>query len=209
MQDPREMKTFRIVITVLALVMAALFAWLWLAVGDQSKLVAEKPWGVPFALVAQDGKPITEKAFQSGRPTALFFGFTHCPEICPTTVYELTGWMKTVDPDKSKLQAYFVTIDPRRDTPELLNTYISNASDRIVGISGDPEKVEAMARGFKIFFEKVPSDPKKPDGPEYTMNHSASVFLLDGNGRFVGTIDYGENPDTAVQKLKNLIERAS
>ena len=117
--------------------------------------------------------------------------------------------MKTVDPDKSKLQAYFITIDPRRDTPELLNTYLSNASDRVVGISGDPDKVEAMARGFKVFFEKVPSDPKKPDGPDYTMNHSASVFLLDGNGRFVGTIDYGENPDTAVQKLKNLIARAS
>lgn len=203
------MKTFRIVIAALALVMAALFGWLWLAVGDQNKLVAEKPWGVPFSLVSQTGQPITEKAFQSGKPTALFFGFTHCPEICPTTVYELTGWMKTVDPDKSKMQAYFVSIDPRRDTPQLLGTYLSNASDRITGISGDPEKVESMARGFKIFFEKVPSDAKKPDGPDYTMNHSASVFLLDGKGRFVGTIDYGENPETAVQKLKNLIARAS
>lgn len=203
------MKTFRIVISVLALVMAALFVWLWFAVGNQTKLVAEKPWGVPFELVAQGGQPVTEKAFQSGKPTALFFGFTHCPEICPTTVYELTGWMKQVDPDKSKLQAYFITIDPRRDTPELLNTYLSNASDRVTGISGDPAKVEAMARGFKVFFEKVPADAKNPDGPDYTMNHSASVFLLDGNGRFIGTIDYGENPDTAVQKLKNLIARAS
>ncbi|MBX9455975.1 MAG: SCO family protein [Rhizobium sp.] len=203
------MKTFRIVISVLALIMAALFVWLWFAVGNQNKLVAEKPWGVPFTLVSQDGQPITEKAFQNGTPTALFFGFTHCPEICPTTVYELTGWMKTVDPDKTKLQAYFVTIDPRRDTRELLNTYLSNASDRIVGISGDPDKVETMARGFKVFFEKVPSDAKNPDGPDYTMNHSASVFLLDGSGRFVGTIDYGENPDVAVQKLKNLIARSS
>lgn len=203
------MKTFRIVISVLALVMAALFVWLWFAIGNQNKLVAEQPWGVPFTLVAQGGEPVTEKAFRNGKATALFFGFTHCPEICPTTVYELTGWMKTVDPDKSKLQAYFVTIDPRRDTPELLNTYIANASDRIVGISGDPAKVEAMARGFKVFFEKVPSDAKNPDGPDYTMNHSASVFLLDGSGRFVGTIDYGENPDTAIQKLKNLIARAS
>jgi protein SCO1/2 len=203
------MKTLRIVIMVLALVMAALFGWLWLAIDKESNLTAEKPWGVPFSLVAQSGQPITEKAFQNGKPTALFFGFTHCPEICPTTLYELTGWMKQVDPDKSKLQAYFVTIDPRRDTPELLNTYVSNASDRVTAISGDPAKVEAMARGFKVFFEKVPSDAKNPDGPDYTMNHSASVFLLDGNGRFIGTIDYGENPDVAVQKLKNLIARAS
>jgi protein SCO1/2 len=203
------MKTFRIVISALALVMAALFGWLWFAIDGQNKIVAEQPWGVPFALTAQDGKPITEAALRSGKPTALFFGFTHCPEICPTTVYELTGWMNTVDPDKSKIQAYFVSIDPRRDTPELLNTYLTNASDRVVGITGDPEKVEAMARGFKVFFEKVPSDAKNPDGPDYTMNHSASVFLLDGNGRFVGTIDYGENPDVAVQKLKNLIARTS
>jgi protein SCO1/2 len=203
------MKTFRIVISALALAMAALFVWLWFAVGKEGKLVAEQPWGVPFTLTSQNGDPITEKAFQDGKPTALFFGFTHCPEICPTTVYELTGWMKTVDPDKSKLQAYFITIDPRRDPPELLKTYISNVSDRIIGISGDPAKVEAMARGFKVLFQKVPSDPKNPDGPDYTMNHSASVFLLDGQGRFVGTIDYGENPDVAVQKLKNLIERSS
>jgi len=203
------MRTFRIVISILAVIMAALFFWLWNTVGNQSTLIAEKPWGVPFALTRQDGKTITEKAFQSGKPTALFFGFTNCPEICPTTVYELTGWMKEVDPDKSKMQAYFISIDPRRDTPEVLNTYLSNATDRITGISGDPAKVEAMARGFKVSFQKVPSDAKNPDGPDYTMNHSASVFLLDREGRFVGTIDYKESPDVAVQKLKNLIARAS
>ena len=203
------MKTFRIVVSVLALIMAALFGWLWLTVDKHNNQLADKPWGVPFSLVAQNGQPITEKDFRNGKPTALFFGFTHCPEICPTTVYELTGWMKQVDPDKSRLQAYFVTIDPRRDTPELLNTYISNASDRITAISGDPDKVEAMARGFSIFFQKVPTDPNNPDGPDYTMNHAANVFLMDGAGRFVGTIDYGENPDVAVQKLKNLIARAS
>ena len=204
------MKTFRIVIITLALVMAALFFWLWFAVSKQNDLVAGEPWGVPFQLVAaQTGQPVTEKDFRNGKPTALFFGFTNCPEICPTTVYELTGWMKQVDPDKSKMQAYLITVDPRRDTPETLGTYLSNATDRITGISGDPEKVEAMARGFKIFFEKVPSDATNPDGPDYTMNHSASVFLLDGKGRFIGTIDYGENPDTAVQKLKNLLARNS
>jgi protein SCO1/2 len=203
------MRTFRIVISILAVIMAALFFWLWNTVGNQTALIAEEPWGVPFTLTSQNGQPITEKAFQNGKPTALFFGFTNCPEICPTTVYELTGWMKEVDPDRSKMQAYFVSIDPRRDTPEVLNTYLSNATDRITGISGDPAKVEAMARGFKISFQKVPSDAKNPDGPDYTMNHSASVFLLDREGRFVGTIDYKENPDVAVQKLKNLIARAS
>jgi protein SCO1/2 len=199
------MKTVRIVLVLLAAMMAGLFFWLWQEAENQRASLAEAPFGVPFDLTRQDGQPITQKAFL-GKPTALFFGFTHCPEICPTTVYELTGWMNSVDPDKTKLQAYFVSIDPSRDTPELLGTYLSNVTDRITGISGDPAKVEAMARGFKIYFKKVPSDPNDPNG-EYTMDHTASVFLLDKEGRFTGTIAYGENPDTAVQKLKNLIAR--
>ncbi|MDH6267902.1 protein SCO1/2 [Rhizobium sp. SG_E_25_P2] len=199
------MKTVRIILFILAAMMAGLFFWLWQTAKQQETALSNEPFGAPFALTRQDGQPITEQAFR-GKPTALFFGFTHCPEICPTTVYELSGWLKTVDPDKSKTQAYFVSIDPARDTPELLGTYLSNVTDRITGISGDPAKVEAMARSFKVFFKKVPSDPAKPD-EDYTMDHTASVFLLDRQGRFAGTIAYGENPDVAVQKLKNLIAR--
>ncbi|MCV3764584.1 SCO family protein [Rhizobium sp. TRM95796] len=199
------MKTVRIVLFVLAAVMAGLFVWLWQTAKQQETALSDEPFGAPFALTRQDGQPITEQAFR-GKPTALFFGFTHCPEICPTTVYELTGWLTSVDPDKSKMQAYFVSIDPARDTPQTLGTYLSNVTDRITGISGEPSKVEAMARSFKVFFKKVPTDPAKPD-EDYTMDHTASVFLLDRQGRFAGTIAYGENPDVAVQKLKNLIAR--
>jgi protein SCO1 len=202
------MKTFRIVVILLAVFMAGLFAILCLSMSSERQLLASQPFGEPFQLTRQDGQPITEAAFK-GKPTALFFGFTHCPEICPTTVYELTGWMNTVDPDKSKLQAYFVSIDPSRDTPALLGEYLSNASDRIIGISGDPKKVEAMARSFKVYFKKVPADSNNPDGPEYTMDHTASVFLLDAQGHFTGTIAYGENEETAVQKLRNLMGKSA
>jgi protein SCO1/2 len=199
------MKTVRIVLFVLAAVMAGLFVWLWTQVSRQDTVLSEAPFGVPFSLTRQDGAPISEQAFR-GKPTALFFGFTNCPEICPTTVYELTGWMNKVDPDKTKLQAYFVSIDPERDTPEALKTYLTNVTDRITGISGDPAKVQEMARGFKVYFKKVPTDPNKPDG-DYTMDHTASVFLLDKQGRFTGTIAYGENADVAEKKLENLIAR--
>jgi len=201
-----SMKTVRIVLVVLAIIMLGLFIWLWQAAKIQQTALSDGPFGAPFTLTAQDGEPITERAFRDGKPTALFFGYTHCPDFCPTTVSELTGWMKAVDPDKTRLQAYFVTVDPERDTPALLNTYLSNATDRITGISGDPAKVEAMAKSFKIYFKKVPADPAKPDD-DYSMDHTASVFLLDKQGRFTGTIAYGENPDVAVQKLKNLIAR--
>lgn len=199
------MKAVRIVLIVLAAVMAGLFFWLWNQVNTEATALSNEPFGVPFSLTRQDGAPITEQAFR-GKPTALFFGFTNCPEICPTTVYELSGWMNKVDPGKDKLQAYFVSIDPDRDTPEALKTYLTNVTDRIVGISGDPEKVKEMARGFKVYFKKVPTDPNQPNG-EYTMDHTASVFLLDRQGRFTGTITYGENPDVAEKKLENLIAK--
>lgn len=199
------MKTVRIILFAAAVVMVGLFAWLWFQASTQETALSDKPFGEPFSLTRQDGTPITEQAFR-GKPTALFFGFTNCPEICPTTVYELSSWMDKVDPDKSKLQAYFISIDPERDTPQALGTYLTNVTDRITGISGDPAKVQAMARAFKVYFKKVPTDAAKPDG-DYTMDHTASVFLLDRQGRFVGTIAYGENADVAEKKLANLITR--
>jgi protein SCO1/2 len=199
------MKTLRIVLWIAVAVVAALLGWLTLEMTRTKDEVAGGPFGVPFELVAQDGKPITEKAF-TGKPTALFFGFTHCPEVCPTTLFELDGWLNKVDPDGSKLQAYFVTVDPERDTPEIIGQYVGNVSKRITGISGPVYKVLEMVKGFRVYSRKVPLDEAKPDG-DYTMDHTASVFLLDGTGRFVGTIAYGENPDTAEQKLANLIKR--
>lgn len=199
------MKTARSVLWGLAAIMAALFLWLYTTSSRSTQELASVPFGAPFELVTQDNRPISQMDFQN-KPTALFFGFTHCPEICPTTVYELSGWLNEVDGAGTGLQAYFVTVDPIRDTPALLKTYLGNISSRIIGISGDPAKVEAMAKSFKIYFKKIPTDPQKPEG-DYTMDHSASIFLLDRQGRFVGTIAYGENADIAKQKLKNLMKR--
>ncbi|WP_331371606.1 SCO family protein [Sinorhizobium chiapasense] len=197
------MKTIRIVLWAAILVMVAILGWLTYDMTQSRQQQASSgPFGVPFTLVAQDGKPITEQAF-AGKPTALFFGFTHCPEVCPTTLFELNGWLEKVDPDGSKLQAYFITVDPERDTPEVLGQYVSNVSKRVTGISGPPDKVLEMVKGYRVYYKKVPVDEKNPNG-DYTMDHTASVFLLDANGQFSGTIAYGENPDTAVQKLENL-----
>lgn len=158
----------------------------------------EAAYGVPFELIDHHGAPITQDAFQ-GQPTALFFGFTHCPEICPTTLYEMDGWFAQLGEEADNIDAYFVTIDPERDTPQLLGDYIESVTDRVRGITGDPEAVREMARGFGVFFNRVELD----DG-DYTMDHTASVFLLDSNGAFRKTISYGENPDTAIEKLRDL-----
>lgn len=157
-----------------------------------------KAFGVPFELVDQDGNTITEAAFRGG-PSVVFFGFTHCPEVCPTTLFELDGYLEQLGDEAADIKPYFVSIDPERDTPEVMKTYLSNFSDRITGITGDPQKVAAMAKGFSIYVRKVELE----DG-DYTMDHTASILLLDSDGDFFGTIAYEENSETAIAKLKRL-----
>ncbi|MCC2689865.1 MAG: uncharacterized protein K0S21_2668 [Rhizobiaceae bacterium] len=156
------------------------------------------PYGAPFTLVDQKGAEITEAAFR-GQPSAVFFGFTHCPEVCPTTLFEIDGWLKKLGSNGENLRAYFVSVDPARDTPEILDSYIGNISDRITGITGDVDKVHAMLKSFGIYWKKVDLQ-----GGEYTMDHFASVVLLDSEGAFAGTIAYGENADAALAKLRRL-----
>jgi protein SCO1/2 len=196
------MTAYRVILPFLFAVLAGLLSWTafsWYAGAE-----AEQPYGVAFNLVDQNGRPITEAAFR-GKPTALFFGYTHCPDVCPTTLYELNGWLHKADPDGTAIAAYFVTVDPERDTPAVLKQYIPNVSDRIVGISGPPAAVHAMTKGFHVFSRKVPL----ADGIEgdYSMDHTASIFLLDAAGRFRSTIAFGENPTTAVTKIRNIIGR--
>jgi protein SCO1/2 len=155
--------------------------------------------GGPFALVDTEGKPVTEAAF-AGTPRAMFFGFTNCPDVCPTTLYEATGWLKSLGPDADKLKVIFVTVDPERDTPEAMKSYLSSFDPRIVGLTGTPEEVAKVIKAFRVYARKV-----ETEGGDYTMDHSAAVLLFDGNGRFVGTVDYQEPADRAVAKLKGLV----
>ncbi|MBK8457114.1 MAG: SCO family protein [Phyllobacteriaceae bacterium] len=187
----------RKVMLALVLVIAGALGYLaldWLKPGS-----GEKPYGGDFALVDQNGQPITQEALR-GHPTMVFFGFTHCPEICPTTLFEMSQWFEALGDEGKELRAYFFTVDPERDTPQLLGGYISGVSDRVIGITGDPEKVWANAKAFGIYWKKVPTS-----GDDYTMDHTASVILLKNDGSFFGTIAFGEAKDSAVAKLRRLI----
>ena len=136
----------------------------------------------------------------AGHPSMLFFGYTHCPDVCPTTMAEMANWFETLGPDAKDLKAYFVTVDPERDTPELLGNYVSWVSDRITGITGKREEINKIISAWGVVAEKVPSS----DG-SYTMNHTASIFLLDKAGKFTGTIAYQEDTETALEKIRRLI----
>ena len=122
--------------------------------------------GAPFKLVDHTGKPITDRAL-AGKPAAVFFGFTHCPEICPTTLVELSGWLDEIGDEGTDINAFFVSVDPVRDTPEIMRSYIENFSTRIVGVTGDPAEVSRLAKAWFVYFKKVPLD----DGG-YTMDHN-------------------------------------
>jgi protein SCO1/2 len=155
--------------------------------------------GGPFTLVDTDGQTFTEKSL-AGRPHAIFFGFTHCPEVCPTTLSEISVLVDDLGPDGEKLDVYFVTVDPERDDPETIKSYLSSFSGKIEGLTGTEDEVATITTAYKVFRRKVPTD----DG-DYTMDHTAGVYLFGADGRFRGTIAYGENHDDALAKLKRLV----
>lgn len=166
--------------------------------GTDSQFMSGMKIGQPFNLIDHNGKPITEAAFR-GRPSAVFFGFTHCPEVCPTTLYELSNWFDELGKDADVINSFFITVDPERDTPLVMKSYVENFTDRITGITGNPTDVLTLAKSWHVYWKKIPLD-----GNDYTMDHSASILLVDANGDFKGTISFGESSDIALQKLRNL-----
>ncbi|TAZ47091.1 SCO family protein (plasmid) [Rhizobium leguminosarum] len=157
-------------------------------------------FGAPFKLTDDRDQPITEVALQ-GHPSLIYFGYTHCPDVCPTTLYDMAGWFKTLGPNAGGLKAYFFSVDPERDSAEIMHSYTSNFTDRITGITGDPVEMQKAIKGWRIYAKKVPT----PDG-DYTMDHTASVLLIDAKGNFKGTISYGEDTEVALKKIRNLIQ---
>ncbi|KKB08000.1 SCO family protein [Devosia chinhatensis] len=151
-----------------------------------------------YRLQTADGETFTRDSL-TGSPSMLFFGFTHCPEVCPTSLAEMTSWYDRLGAEARDLKAYFVTVDPERDTAEIIGDYVSWTS-HVTGLTGSPEEVEKAAKAWAVYYEKVPLE-----GGDYTMDHTASVFLLDRNGDFQGTIAYRESSDTAIAKLRRLI----
>ena len=196
----KSLRVIRIVLWSLVLVAGAGAAYLFLSARNAPVDAGPAVYATPFTLIDQDGNEVTEADFL-GKPSAWFYGFTHCPDVCPTTLSEMSALLEALGPDADRLQAVFVSIDPERDDVATMKDYVEYFDDRIVGLTGSLEEVSAMAKARYIFFEKVPLE-----GGDYTMEHSASVHLADAGGSFFGTLD-GEEPfDTRLQKLRRLIE---
>ncbi len=139
----------------------------------------------------------------AGKPYALFFGFTHCPEVCPLTLSDLALALGDIGPEKDQLAILFVTVDPERDTLPSLTDYLGGFDLPVIGLSGDAAETLATARSFKATYRKVPLS----DG-DYTMEHTAIVYLMDREGQYFDRIEYGEAPESAAEKLRRLIARS-
>jgi protein SCO1/2 len=155
--------------------------------------------GGTYSLVDHNGNAV-DQTMLVGHPSIMFFGFTHCPDVCPTTMGEMAAWFEALGDEAKDLKGYFVSIDPERDTPEAVAGYASWVSDRMTGITGTPDEIAKIAKAWGITAEKVPGE-----GDDYTMNHTASVMLVDRNGQYFATIAYQEDQETALAKIRRLI----
>ena len=154
----------------------------------------------PFRLTTHDGRSFTEQHLKD-KPHAVFLGFTNCPDICPTTLFDLSQQLKALGDDANKLRVLFVAVDVERDTPEQVTQYLQAFDPRIVGLTGTKAEMDTAASALRVFYQKVPNK----EGEGYMVNHTASTLLFDSQGRFAGTLDQHEPAQNRLEKLKRLI----
>jgi len=155
--------------------------------------------GGPFELTDQNGRTVTDKDFR-GHPTLVFFGFTHCPDVCPTTLFEMSEVLDKLGPDAAKLSALFISVDPERDTPAAMKDYLSSFNPRLVGLTGDPAAIANVVKEYRVYVKKVPLD-----GGDYTMDHTALVYLMDKDGRFLAPFNLKRQPEDAAADLRRYL----
>lgn len=159
--------------------------------------------GGPFALTDPQGRTVTNDTLK-GKPFAIFFGFTRCPDVCPTTLNDLSLLYSQLGEEARNLNIVFVSVDPEEDRPEDIGQYLTLFDAPIIGLTGTQEQLQAVTRAYRVVYEKVPLDD---GGASYTIDHTATVFLMDADGNFAGTIDMHEPRETGLEKLKRLVSQ--
>jgi len=195
-------KTFRIVTVLLSFLLGLgviSAAIIFIAGRAPAPLTASSAIGGPFKLVDETGQPVTEAALK-GKPSLIFFGFTHCPDVCPTALFDMSEVYKALGGDGDKVSAFFVTVDPERDTPEVMKEYLSSFDPRLRGLTGDPAAIAAMEKAYRVYSKKVPLE-----AGGYTMDHTALVYLMDKNGQFIAPFNLRRKPDEAAADLRRYL----
>ena len=169
------------------------------AMGGVGKVAQPAAIGGPFQLTDQHGKAVTDKNLK-GKPTLIFFGYTHCPDVCPTSLFEISEVLRAMGKDADKVNAVFISVDPERDTPATMKDYLSSFDPRLEGLSGDPDAIAGVIKSYRVYAKKVPTK----DG-DYTMDHTALIYLMDRDGRFVSPFNLKRTPEEAATDLKRYL----
>ena len=193
----RERVTLILILSVFAIALAGL-AIFTLIIPQQTEQIASI--GGPFQLVDDRGHSVSDQDLR-GRPTVIYFGYTFCPDVCPTTLNDMAGWMKGLGRDADKFNFVFVTVDPERDTTKVMHDYVSSFDPRIRGFTGSAQQVARAARAYKVYYQRVPLQ-----GGNYAMDHSTSTYVMDARGRYFDRIAYQEDGKSAVAKLRAVLE---
>jgi len=152
--------------------------------------------GGPFRLTDQDGQTVSDRDLM-GKTFLVFFGFTHCPDVCPTTLFEISEIMRHLGPEADRTAALFISVDPERDTPAAMKDYMASFDPHVRGLTGDAAALAAVAKAYRVYYRKVPLD-----GGDYTMDHTAIVYLMDKDGRFVSPFNMRRTAEAAAADLR-------
>jgi len=207
-----ELRALRVALAVLAGLILAGWLVVWQVGKDHARVTemrqdASQPQqnvppntkkiGGPFTLTNQDGKPASDTQFR-GKYLLIYFGYTYCPDLCPTGLQSISRALDNLGPQADKVQPLFITIDPDRDTPAAMKEYISSFHPKIIGLTGTPQQIASVAKEFQVYYAKG----EKVDEHDYIMDHSSLIYLMDPDGKFVTTFDEEVDPKTIVKTLQ-------
>lgn len=198
--EPKIPRSLWLSLACLALVLAGLAIGLGPLVGGKPGASSSSRSGIGgvFRLETGGGRTVTD-ADVRGAPYLVFFGYTHCPDVCPTTLFQISEVLRALGPE-AKIKALFITVDPERDTPELMQQYAESFDPRIIGLSGDRAAVDKVIASFRVYARKAPGA-----NGEYTMDHSAVIYLMDREGQFLRAFNLERPPEQAAAELKPLL----
>jgi protein SCO1/2 len=194
----RTMRPLVIVSAFAASLLVGLLLMFW-AMGGVRGVTAPAAIGGPFQLSDQAGQTVTEKSLQ-GRPSLIFFGYTHCPDICPTSLFEMSEVLRAMGKDADRVNAYFISVDPERDNAAAIKDYLSSFDPHLKGLTGDPQAVAKITSEYRVYAKKIPLK----DG-DYTMDHTALIYLMDRDGKFVSPFNLKRTPEEAAADLKRYL----
>ena len=194
----RTIRPLVIIAAFAASLVVGLVIMLWV-MGGLRTVTAPAAIGGPFQLTDQAGQTVTEQNLK-GKPTLIFFGFTHCPDVCPTSLFEISEVLKAMGTDADRVNAWFVSVDPERDTAAAMKDYLSSFDPHLKGLSGEPQAVAKAISAYRVYARKVPLK----DG-DYTMDHTALIYLMDRDGNFVAPFNLKRTPEEAAKDLKRYL----